>query len=84
MVRWSRVGGGGGWAARGGWAAGGRLYLPIGLFGVAMGPRSAIVIGPESLRDVSLTHRYPCTFHLVPSMGPIASVVTLHGRQNPL
>ena len=29
-----RVGGGGGWEARG-W-----LYLPIGLFGVAMSPRS--------------------------------------------
>ena len=29
------VGGGGGWEARGG------LYLPIGLFGVAMSPRSA-------------------------------------------
>ena len=26
----------------GGWAAGGRLYLPIGLFGVSMSPRSAI------------------------------------------
>ena len=29
----------GGW--RGGWEAGGGLYLPIGLFGVAMSPRSA-------------------------------------------
>ena len=25
----------------GSWEAGGRLYLPIGLFGVAMSPRSA-------------------------------------------
>ena len=29
------------------WEAGGGLYLPIGLFGVAMSPRSAIVIGPD-------------------------------------
>ena len=33
----------GGWegVGWGGWEARGRLYLPIGLFGVAMGPRSA-------------------------------------------
>ena len=31
----------GGGVGRGGrWEAGGRLYLPIGLFGVAMSPRS--------------------------------------------
>ena len=35
--RWEGVGVGGG----GGWEAGGGLYLPIGLFGVAMSPRSA-------------------------------------------
>ena len=34
---WEEGGVGGG----GGWEAGGRLYLPIGLFGVAMSPRSA-------------------------------------------
>ena len=34
-VEEGRVGGGGGWEA------GGRLHRPIGLFGVAMSPRSA-------------------------------------------
>ena len=46
------VGGGGGWEA------GGRLYPPIGPFGVAMSPRSASH-GPRedwrALRDVSRT-----------------------------
>ena len=46
---------GGGW---GGWEAGGRLHRPIGLFGVAMSPRSASH-GPRhdwrALRDVSPT-----------------------------
>ena len=40
------MGEGGGWVKGrvgegGGWEAGGGLYLPIGLFGVAMSPRSA-------------------------------------------
>ena len=40
MGGWEEVGGGWGeW--RGRWEAGGGLYLPIGLFGVAMSPRSA-------------------------------------------
>ena len=46
------VGGGGRWAARGG------LYLPIGLFGVAMSPRSAGRRPRQdwrALRDVSPT-----------------------------
>ena len=30
----------------GGWEAGGGLHRPIGLFGVAMSPRS-VVIGPD-------------------------------------
>ena len=30
----------------GGWEAGGGLYLPIGLFGVAMSPE-VLVIGPD-------------------------------------
>ena len=42
MGGWEEVGrmgvGGGGW---GGWEARGGLYLPIGLFRVAMSPRSA-------------------------------------------
>ena len=31
----------GGAGGGGGWEAGGRLNLPLGLFGLAMGPRSA-------------------------------------------
>ena len=34
--------GGGGVDGGGGWEAGGELYLPIGLYGVAMSPRNAI------------------------------------------
>ena len=40
------------------WEAGGRLYLPIGLFGVAMSPRSASDRPRQdwrALRDVSPT-----------------------------
>ena len=79
---WERggVGGGGEWEARG------RLYLPIGLFGVAMSPRSASDRPRQdwrALRDVSPTQgEYQThTSHLVPSMGPIVSVGTLHGQQ---
>ena len=77
----------GGW---GRWEAGGGLHHLTGLFGVAMSPRSA---GHRprhdwrALRDVSPTQlgEYQIhTSHLVPSMGPIVSVVTLHGRQNQL
>ena len=39
--------GGGGVGGGGRWEAGGWLYLPIGLFGVAMSPRSFLVIGPD-------------------------------------
>ena len=48
------VGGGSGWEARG------RLYLPTGLFGVAMIPRSASHRPRQdwrALRDVSPTQR---------------------------
>ena len=48
------VGGGGG----GEWEAGGGLYLPIELFGVAMSPRSASHRprqGQRALRNVSTT-----------------------------
>ena len=53
-VGWGRVGGVGG----GGWEAGGGLHLPIGLFGVAMSPRSAGYRPRQNwraLRDVSPT-----------------------------
>ena len=77
---------GGGW---GGWEAGGGLHRPTGLFGVAMSPRSASHRPRHdwrALRDVSPTQGEYQTHisHLVPSMGPIVSVVTLHGRQNQL
>ena len=49
-VGWGGVGGGGGWGTGGG------LYLPIGLFGVAISPRSASDRPRQdwkALRDVS-------------------------------
>ena len=42
----------------GGWEVGGRLYLPMGLFGASMSPRSASHRPRQdwrALRDVSLT-----------------------------
>ena len=72
--------GGGGW-----WEAGGGLHRPIRLFGVAMSPRSASHRPRHdwrALRDVSPTQgEYQThTTHLVPSRGPIVSVVTLHDQ----
>ena len=72
-----------------GWEAGCGLYFPIRLFGVAMSPRSASHRPRQdwrALRDVSPTQgKYQIhTSHLVPSMGPVVSVVTLHGRKNHL
>ena len=80
---------GGGVGVGGGWEAGGGLHRPTGPFGVAMGPRSASHRPRHdwrALRDVSPTQgEYQThTSHLVPPMGPIVSVVTLHGRQNQL
>ena len=49
---------GGGVGGEGGWEAGGGLYLPNGLFGVAMSPRSASYRPRQdwrALRDVSPT-----------------------------
>ena len=45
---------------------------PLGLFGVAMSPRSHYHWGKFE------TH----AFHVVPSMGPVVSVTNLHGWQN--
>ena len=48
----------GGVGGGGGWEAGGELYLPIGLFGVAMSPRSANHRPRQdwrALRDISPT-----------------------------
>ena len=75
----------------GGWEAGGRLYLAIELFGVATYEskkrlRQDCMEGLKRRlwsyqnRSEYQTH----TSHLVPSMGPIVSVVTLHGWQNQL
>ena len=65
----------------GGWAAGGRLYPPLGLFRLAMSPNSASHRSLDGLRDVSppLGQFQIHAFHVVPSMGLIVSVVTLHG-----
>ena len=76
----SWVGGGGGVDGGGGWEAGGRLYPPLGPFGLIISPRSAQTC-LDDLRDVSLplvsiSDPY---LHVVPSMGPIVTVVTLHG-----
>ena len=53
------VGGWEGWGGGGGrWEAGGGLYLPIGLFGLAMSPKSASHRPRQdwrALRDVSPT-----------------------------
>ena len=81
---------GGGVGVGGGWEAGGGLHRPTGLFGVAMSPRSASHRRRHdwrALRETSHQHRgeyQTHTSHLVPPMGPIVSVVTLHGRQNQL
>ena len=59
MGGWRGWAGGRGWGGwRGGWETGGRLYLPIGPFGVAMSPRSASHRARQdwrALRDVSPT-----------------------------
>ena len=67
---------------RGGWSARGGLYILLGLFRVAMSPRNA-----SDLRDISLTLRVVSDQYLpsiVPSIGSIVSVMTLHGWQNSL
>ena len=83
------VGWEGGGAGGGGWEAEGGLYLSIGLFGVAMNPRSASHRRRQDWRALGTSHQHrgeyqTHTFHLVPSMGPIVSVMTLHGWQNQL
>ena len=74
----------------GGWEAEGGLHHPIGLFGVAMSPKSVSHRPRQdwrALRDVSPTQGRildPYLPSIVSSMGPIVSVVASHGRQNPL
>ena len=76
------VGGWGEWWGR--WAAGGGLFPLLGMFGLAMTPRSAShrpnkLRGPKShLTTTGKIH----AFHVVSSMGPIVSIVTLYGWQN--
>ena len=76
-----------GWASGGGWwEAGGRLNLPLGLFGLAMSPRSASH-GPKINMLRWPKRRLPITGvnfrpYVVLSMGPIVSVVNLQSCQN--
>ena len=73
--------GGDGVDGGGGGAAGGRLYPPLRLFRLAMSPKSASHRSLDSLRDVSppLGQFWIHAFHVVPCMGVIVSVITLHG-----
>ena len=82
MGGWEGGGMGGGYR----WEAGGGLYLPVGLFGVAMSPRTTGHIPRQAwraLRDALLrgdyqTHLPSSTLHEL-----IVSVVTSHGQQKP-
>ena len=83
------VGGVGGMGGGGRWAAGDGLKLPLGLIGLAMSSRSASHIGSNTLRGPKrhLSHYHwgefqSHAFHVAPSMGPIVSVVNLHGLKN--
>ena len=85
------MGGRNGGRGRGGWEVRGGLYFPTGLFGVAIYESKNCTShrpidkpgGPK--RCLTNTGEYQThTSHLVPFMGPIVSVVTSHGRQNPL
>ena len=68
----------------GGWDAGDGLYLLMGLFRVSMSPRIASHRSRQPreakrhITNTGVTH----ISYLMPSMGPIVSVVTLHGWQN--
>ena len=65
------------------------LYLLLGLFGSAMSPRSASQRPKHVYRgakrcfiSTGVNFKPISTFYVVLSMGPIVSVVTLHGQQN--
>ena len=74
------MGNGGGWAAEGG------LKPLLGLFGLAMSPRS-VSHRPkhtQMAKEMSYYHWSELqthAFHVVPSMSPIVSVVNLHDRK---
>ena len=80
---------GGGGCGGGGWEARGGLYLPIGLFEVAMSPRTTGHRPRQAWRAKKTSHYHrgeyqTHTSYLVPSMGPTVSIMTSHGQQNPL
>ena len=76
--------GGGGVGGRGGWEARGGLNLPLGLFALAMGPRSASHRPKHAwmVKEMSPHHWDEFqihAFHVAPPMGPIVLVMNLQG-----
>ena len=73
----------------GGWEPGGRSNPPLGLFGLAMSPRSASY-RPKHASMAQETSPYHWgeiqtrALHVAPYMGPIVSVLYLQGCQNSL
>ena len=70
----------------GGWAAGGRLYLLLGLLRVAMSPKSIRYRPRHIWRAKETSHQHWGQFQihdsqLFPSMGPIVLFMTLHGQK---
>ena len=78
-----RVGGGEGWATRG------RLKPLLGLFRLAMSPRSTSHRPRHIQRAYEMSYHHwgefeTHAFHVVACMGPTTSIVNLHGRKNQL
>ena len=72
-----------------GWEAEGRLNPLLGLFGSAMGSRSASYMPNHTWVALEMSpYRWGKVhihaFHVAPSMGPIVSVMNLQGRKNSL
>ena len=73
----------------GGWTARGGLYPRLGLSEVSMSQRSASHRPKHAQRTYETSHYHWSefqihAFHVVPSIGPIVSVTTLHGQSNSL
>ena len=69
----------------GGWATEGRLNPLLGVFGLAMSPRSTshrLFIGPTETSCYHWGEFQNYAFHLMPSMGPVVSVVNFQGHKN--
>ena len=84
---WVGRSGWGGWWGE--WTAAGRLKHPLGLFELAMSPRSASCRPKHAQRAIETSHYHwgefqTHVFHVVPFMGLTASVVNLHGLKNSL